>query len=49
MYLHGRTSFSWTAQCEIIQQKVDNMVVPYGDGRIPLKICSKFSGLTADQ
>ena len=41
--------FLGAAQCEVIQQKVDNMIVPYGVGRIPLKICSKFSGLTADQ
>ena len=36
-------------ECEKIQAKVDNMTVPYGIGRIPHKICSKFSGLTADQ
>lgn len=36
------------AEFEIIQERVDSMVVPYGVGRIPLKICSRFSGLTAD-
>ena len=41
--------FLGAAQCEVVQQKVDNMIVSYGVGRIPLKICSKFSGLTADQ
>ena len=33
----------------VIQQKVDEMNVPYGVGRIPYKVCSNFSGLTADQ
>lgn len=37
------------ADFEIIQERVDSMVVPYGVGRIPLIICSRFSGLTADQ
>ena len=37
------------AEFEIIQERVDSMLVPYGVGRIPLKICSRFSGLTADQ
>ena len=37
------------AEFEKLQTKVDNMIVPYGIGRIPHKICSKFSGLTADQ
>ena len=37
------------ADFEIIQERVDSMVVPYGVGRIPLKICSRLSGLTADQ
>ena len=43
---HG---FLGPIECEKIQAKVDNMTVPYGIGRIPHKICSKFSGLTADQ
>ncbi|SMN02100.1 hypothetical protein SPONN_442 [uncultured Candidatus Thioglobus sp.] len=33
----------------IIQQKVNEFSVPYGIGRIPYKIGSNFSGLTADQ
>ena len=41
--------FLGAAQFVQIQVKVDNMIVPYGIGRIPHKICSKFSGLTADQ
>ena len=41
--------FLGAAQLMQIQEKVDNMIVPYGIGRIPHKICSKFSGLTADQ
>lgn len=37
------------AEFEIIQERVNSMVVPYEVGRITLKICSRFSGLTADQ
>ena len=37
------------AEFEIIRERVDSKVVPYGVERIPLKICSRFSGLTADQ
>lgn len=33
----------------VIQQKLDHMNVPYGVGRIPYKVGSNFSGLTADQ
>ena len=33
----------------VIQQKLYEMNVPYGVGRIPYKVCSNFSGLTADQ
>ena len=33
----------------VIQQKLDEMNVPYGVGRIPYKVCSKFGGLTGDQ
>jgi len=33
----------------IIQQHVDELMVPTGIGRIPYKIGSNFSGLTADQ
>lgn len=32
-----------------IQQKLDEINVPYGVGRIPYKVGSNFSGLTADQ
>ena len=32
-----------------IQQKLDEISVPYGVGRIPYKVGSNFSGLTADQ
>lgn len=34
---------------DLIQYKLDEMVVPHGIGRVPHKIHSKFSGLTADQ
>ena len=37
------------SEFEIIQTKIDNMLVPMGIGRIPYKISSKFSELTADQ
>lgn len=33
----------------IIQKRIDEMNVPFGVGRIPYKIGSNFSGLTADQ
>lgn len=33
----------------IIQSRIDELNVPYGVGRIPYKIGSNFSGLTADQ
>ena len=33
----------------IIQAKIDEMNVPYGVGRIPYKVGSNFSGMTADQ
>ena len=33
----------------VIQQKLDEMNVPYGVGRIPYKVCSNFIGLTANQ
>ena len=38
-----------SSEFEIIQTKIDNMLVPMGIGRIPYKISSKFSELTADQ
>ena len=34
---------------DLIQVRLDEMNVPHGIGRIPHKIHSKFSGLTADQ
>ena len=34
---------------DVIQARIDELNVPYGIGRIPNKIHSKFSGLTADQ
>ena len=34
---------------ELIQSKIDGMIVPFGIGRIPCKIFSKCSELTADQ
>ena len=36
-------------ELSIIQQRVDEFDVPYDIGRIPYKIGSNFSGLTADQ
>ena len=36
-------------QCDLIQERIDTMNVPFGIGRIPNKVHSKFSGLTADQ
>ena len=36
-------------ELDIIQNRVDEMDVPHGIGRIPNKISSKFSSLTADQ
>lgn len=38
-----------TAELAVIQSRVDEMVVPHNIGRIPNKISSKFSSLTADQ
>ena len=35
-------------ELDIIQNRVDEMDVPHGIGRIPNKISSKFSSLTAD-
>jgi hypothetical protein len=37
------------SEFDIIQTKIDTMLVPIGIGRIPYKISSKFSELTADQ
>lgn len=34
---------------KLIQSKIDCMIVPFGIGRIPYKVFSKFSELTADQ
>ena len=36
-------------QLALIQEKVDELSVPHNIGRIPYKIGSNFSGLTADQ
>ena len=38
-----------SSEFEVIQTKIDSMLVPMGIGRIPYKISSKFSELTADQ
>ena len=34
---------------DVIQDRLDEMNIPQGIGRVPNKIHSKFSGLTADQ
>lgn len=34
---------------DLIQDRLDEMNIPQGIGRVPNKIHSKFSGLTADQ
>lgn len=34
---------------DLIQARMDEMYIPQGIGRVPHKIHSKFSGLTADQ
>ena len=42
----------WSASARTLtalQYKADEMSVPYGVGRIPYKVGSNFSGLTADQ
>ena len=39
----------WQEDLHLIQVKIDELNVPYGVGRIPYKVRSNFSGLTADQ